>query len=85
MECPVCSKDIQPESVSAFYFDVMKWQCLDCGIVILKSELSYPDCALQIKKELALIKRRMEGTRSKNKPYKQPEGGEPDAKLSIDN
>lgn len=82
MECPVCNKDIHPESVSSFYFDSMKWECMDCGILIVKSELSYPDCAIQISKELALIKRRMESKRDKYKPYKQVEGGESDAKLA---
>ena len=67
MNCPGCNKDIQPESVESFYFDVMKWECLDCGIFITKSEMSYPKCAVEIIKELALIKKRIDSAKIKRR------------------
>lgn len=75
MNCPKCNKDIQPETVNAFYFDVMKWQCTACRILIVKSEMSYPKCVIEIKKELALLKRRIDNANGVYKSDNEIERG----------
>lgn len=60
MKCPGCNKEITPEPVESSYSDAIRWECSDCGIYIIKNEISYFKCAVEIKKDLALIKKRLD-------------------------